>query len=119
MNKYLRPACAFMLLMFLMVMGVGRVQAAPILFTDRDAFNLAANPGQPLHITDVTLVNSGTVRVIYGELLPVLYDFAGNFTGCTPTFALTCTSIAFGGGGLGAGFTSVGHFLVPVTAAGY
>ncbi len=118
MTKRLNLLCASVFLASLALPP--RVDAAPILFTDRDAFNLAANPGSPLAITDVTLVNSGTVRVVYGDLLPVLYDFAGFFTGCTPNpFASTCTSITFGGGSLGAVFTSVAPFLSPVTAAGY
>ena len=61
MTKRLKLLCASVFLASLALPP--RVEAAPILFTDRDAFNLAANPGSPLAITDVTLVNSGTVRV--------------------------------------------------------
>jgi len=105
----------------LLALGLApRVEAAPILFTDRDAFELAAHPGAPLSITDVSLVSSGTIRVVYGDLLPVLYDFAGFFTGCSPNpFVSTCTSITFGAGSLGAVFTSVQPFLSPVMAVGY
>lgn len=117
MNKVLRLMSASVLLL---AVGMGtRAEASAIVFTDRDAFDLVAHPGSPLTITDVSLVNSGTVRVVYGDLLPVLYDFAGYFTGCTPTFVSTCTSITFGGGHLGSVYTSVRPFLSPVTAVGY
>jgi hypothetical protein len=84
-------------LVVLLALGNGtRAEASAILFTDRDAFNLAANPGAPLTITDFSFPDPGTARVVYGGLLPVLYDNAGFVTGCTPLFVPTCTSIAFG-----------------------
>ena len=75
MNKVLRLMSASVLLL---AVGMGtRAEASTILFTDRDAFDLVAQPGPPLAITDVSLRDSGTLRVIYGDVLLVLYDFAG------------------------------------------
>ena len=45
MTKRLNLLCASVFLASLALPP--RVDAAPILFTDRDAFNLAANPGSP------------------------------------------------------------------------
>jgi hypothetical protein len=118
MRRLLKVGCAMLLLT---AFGTAsRIEAAPIIFTDRDAFNLAAEPGAPLTITDVTL-STGLIHVTYGNMLPVVFDSEGLMhSNCTPNpLAKTCGSIPFGGGSLGASFTSVEPFVSPIKAVGY
>jgi hypothetical protein len=118
MRRFLEVACA--LLMLTALGTASKVEAAPIVFTDRDAFNLAAEPGAPLTISDVIFGPAG-IQVTYGDMLPVVFDSEGLMqSNCHPNpLSSTCTSIPFGGGLFGAAFTSVQPFLVPITAVGF
>jgi hypothetical protein len=118
MRRLLKVGCAALLLT---AFGTtSKIEASPIIFTDRDAFNLAAEPGSPLTITDVVLT-TGPIRVTYGNMLTVEFDREGlTHSNCTPNpLARTCGSIPFGGGSLGASFTSVQPFVTPIVAVGY
>jgi hypothetical protein len=98
-----------------------RVDASPIIFADRDAFNLVANPSAPLAISKFEFTGGGDTISTYGGVLEVVSDLAGikpncavqNIFGPSPT----CTSIGFGGGGFGAGFTFVWLVLRPLSYA--
>jgi hypothetical protein len=103
------------------LLGPPSASAAPILFTDKAAFLQAAQPGSPLGVTNFEILPGPTARVVYGDILPVLFDtVALGLSPCQPSpFVATCTTIPFGGPGIATSFTTVQPFLTPVLAAGY
>lgn len=119
MTRSLTAAVAFTVFV---LAHAGPAMAAPLLFTDRAAFNLIAQPGDPLHITSVDISGGfGNIRVTFGDILPVIYDSEGLFySNCRPNpLANSCTSFAQGGGIYGSNFSAVLPFLTPVMAVGY
>jgi hypothetical protein len=94
-----------------------KAEASAILFTDRAAFDLAAEPNLgPLRTTDVTYIAAGQLLYTYGGILPVFMDIG---IGCCFSMIGDVGSIPQGGEPLGNGYVGVGQFSTPITAVGY
>jgi PEP-CTERM motif len=97
-----------------------------ILFTDRDAFNLAAQPNLLLSVTE--FVFRRTSFATYGDILPVAFmggDVELLFDRCPAPSVIGCTSLPQGSsfptpvGFPPSSSIRVGPFTTPITAVGY
>ena len=113
-----RYALSFVLI--LLVAGLPKnAEASAILFTERAAFELAADPNLLLTVTDIDVRGSGDVRLTYSDILVVVYDILGllQINGC---WQIGCVgSIPQGGDPFGNSYVSVRQFSTPIAAVGY